>query len=129
MLRIRCLVFMVVIFCCNKANDAACTNENILEGGLKENHKLWRHLLYEIQVISPIHCADTCLRDNRCKSFTFKRNQTKEGTYSCQIHNTKWNKKSEPGMVTAPVAGSDLYNIGFEDLHKILLHPGNSCDD
>ena len=52
MLRIRCLVFMVVIFYCNKANDAACTNENILQGGLKENYKLWGHLLYEIQVIS-----------------------------------------------------------------------------
>lgn len=81
------------------------------------DYKLCCHSIYEIPVISPYECADVCLRDTRCKSFNFKRKQNSDDVNMCEINDIKW-EENEAGLVGQKI-GTDIYNVGSEDLHKV----------
>lgn len=112
------LVLVIFVFWFNKAIDAACIEDTTFESNLHKNTKLWGHVLRKERVVSPIHCADKCLRDVKCKSFNFFWGQSEEGTYLCEINDVKWTRNSAAG-ITSDLIGTDLYNAGSQDLHKV----------
>lgn len=112
------LVLVVSVIWFNNAVDAACIEDTNFENNLHKDTKLWDHVLRKERVVSPIHCADKCLRDFRCKSFNFWWKQHEEGTYLCEINDIKWTENSAAGLTSEHI-GTDLYNAGSQDLHKV----------
>lgn len=120
MLHVKVLISAIVVFSCNMEILASCLNRVSLDSSLFKNSTLWEHSVYETSVISPYQCADICLRDSRCKSFLFKHKRKSDDFNICEIKDIKWDDNVDVGTVTELV-GTDLYNVGFEDLHKVSV--------
>ncbi|KAL9959469.1 hypothetical protein ACROYT_G032795 [Oculina patagonica] len=90
------------------------------------NRKLWNHEINTIPgVLSPYQCADACLRDARCKSFNFIHKKDSDDVNVCELKDI--NRNHDSAWVTEK-DGWDLYDVDFQRLQEIFLHPGASCD-
>jgi len=117
MLHVQLLVPVFVVFLCADEIGGTCPSQPSLSDKLYKDRKLWGHSMYEISVLSPYQCADTCLRDTRCKSFNFKRKQKNDDVNLCEINDVKWTD-TDPNVVRRKT-GTDLYDVDFETLHKV----------
>lgn len=117
MSHVQFLVSIFVVSSCIEEILPICSNHASLTDNMFADQELRYHSIYETSVISPYECADVCLRDARCRSFNFKRKQNSRDVNICEINDIKW-EKDHAGLVW-PKQGTDIYNVGSEDLRKV----------
>ncbi|PFX21862.1 uncharacterized protein LOC111334991 [Stylophora pistillata] len=115
------LLFLFLVSCAQECSQRLSLNDYRRENRILKSYQI----NYFEDALSPYTCADACLRDPRCRSFNFIRNQDSSDIKKCVINDV--NKDEASSGAFKEDFGTDFYNVGYEALQKIFLTPSSSC--
>lgn len=115
------LLFLFLVSCAQECFQRPSLNDYRRENKILKSYET----IYFEDALSPYTCADACLRDPRCRSFNFIRNQDSSDKNKCAIKDVNEDETSSGAFEED--FETDFYNVGYEALQKIFLTPSSSC--